>query len=76
MSENSPARLVQQEAGLTFGRWRQQLQLIVAIRSLSVGATVQQVSADHGYESVSAFIAMFKKALGASPAEYLRNFDR
>ncbi|KAA1176594.1 helix-turn-helix transcriptional regulator [Rhizobium tropici] len=76
MSENSLARLVQQETGLTFGRWRQQLQLIVAIRSLSAGATVQRVSADLGYESVSAFITMFKKALGASPAKYLRNFDR
>lgn len=76
MSENSLARLVQQETGLTFGRWRQQLQLIVAIRSLSAGATVQQVSGDLGYESVSAFITMFKKALGTSPSRYLRNFDR
>lgn len=76
MSENSLARLVQQETGLTFGRWRQQLQLIIAIRSLAAGATVQQVSGDLGYESVSAFITMFKKALGASPAKYLRNFDR
>ncbi|WP_187772237.1 helix-turn-helix transcriptional regulator [Agrobacterium sp. B1(2019)] len=76
MSENSLARLVQQETGLTFGRWRQQLQLIVAIRSLSAGATVQQVSSDLGYESVSAFITMFKKALGTSPSKYLRNFDR
>jgi len=76
MSENSLARLVQHETGLTFGRWRQQLQLIVAIRSLAAGATVQQVSGDLGYESVSAFITMFKKALGTSPARYLGNFDR
>ncbi|WP_265975032.1 AraC family transcriptional regulator [Brucella intermedia] len=75
MSENSLARLVQQETGLTFGRWRQQLQLIIAIRSLAAGAAVQQVSGDLGYESVSAFITMFKKALGASPAKYLRDFD-
>ena len=74
MSENSLARLVQRETGLTFGRWRQQLQLIVAIRSLSAGATVQQVSGVLGYESVSAFITMFRKALGTSPARYLRVF--
>lgn len=37
MSENSLARLVQSETGLTFGRWRQQLQVIVAIRSLAAG---------------------------------------
>jgi AraC-like DNA-binding protein len=76
MSENSLARLVQQETGLTFGRWRQQLQLITAIRSLAAGSTVQQVSGDLGYESVSAFITMFKKALGTSPAQYLRKFER
>lgn len=76
MSENSLARLVQNETGLTFGRWRQQLQVIVAIRSLAAGATVQQVSGDLGYQSVSAFITMFKKALGTSPARYLGNFDR
>ncbi|WLP57415.1 AraC family transcriptional regulator [Agrobacterium fabrum] len=76
MSENSLARLVQHQTGLTFGRWRQQLQLIIAIRSLASGATVQQVSGDLGYESVSAFITMFKKALGTSPSRYLRNFNR
>ncbi|SKA36955.1 AraC family transcriptional regulator [Consotaella salsifontis] len=72
LSENSLARLVRQETGLTFGRWRQQLQLIVSLRSLATGATVQKVSADLGYESVSAFITMFKKALGMSPAKYMR----
>ncbi len=76
LSENSLARLVQQETGMTFGRWRQQLQLIIAIRSLAAGATVQRVSGDLGYESVSAFITMFKKALGVSPAKYLRKLDR
>jgi len=39
-------------------------------------STVQRVSADLGYESISAFITTVKKALGASPAKYLRNFDR
>jgi len=71
LSESSLARLVVKETGLTFGRWRQQLHLIVAIRELASGASVQQVSADLGYESVAAFITMFKKALGKPPARYL-----
>src|SRR5262249_44050836 len=71
LSESSLARLVIKETGLTFGRWRQQLHLIVAIRELAAGASVQQVSADLGYESVTAFITMFKKALGKPPAKYL-----
>lgn len=73
LSESSLARLVVKETGLTFGRWRQQLHLIVAIRELAFGATVQQVSADLGYESVTAFITMFKKALGKPPAKYLNS---
>ncbi|MFA6265142.1 MAG: helix-turn-helix transcriptional regulator [Pseudolabrys sp.] len=71
LSESSLARLVVKETGLTFGRWRQQLHLIVAMRELASGASVQQVSADLGYESVTAFITMFKKALGKPPAKYL-----
>ena len=71
LSESSLARLVAKETGLTFGRWRQQLHLIVAIRELAAGASVQQVSADLGYESVTAFITMFRKALGKPPAKYL-----
>jgi len=71
LSESSLARLVVKETGLSFGRWRQQLHLIVAIRELASGASVQQVSADLGYDSVTAFITMFKKALGKPPAKYL-----
>ena len=71
LSESSLARLVVKETGLTFGRWRQQLHLIVAMRELACGASVQRVAADLGYESVTAFITMFKKALGKPPAKYL-----
>ncbi|MER9139771.1 helix-turn-helix transcriptional regulator [Mesorhizobium sp. M0830] len=71
LSESSLARLVVKETGLSFGRWRQQLHLIVAIRELASGASVQQVSGDLGYGSVTAFITMFKKALGKPPAKYL-----
>lgn len=71
MSERSLARLVVAETGLSFGRWRQQLHLLIAVRELAAGVSVQQVSADLGYDSVTAFITMFKKALGKPPAKYL-----
>lgn len=70
MSERSLARLIVKETGLSFGRWRQQLHLIVALRELAAGMSVQQVSAELGYESVTAFITMFKKSLGRPPAQY------
>lgn len=70
MSERSLARLMVRETGLTFGRWRQQLHLVVALRELASGTTVQSVAAELGYDSVNAFITMFKKALGSTPAQY------
>ncbi|MET1025627.1 MAG: helix-turn-helix transcriptional regulator [Dongiaceae bacterium] len=70
MSERTLARLVVSETGMTFGRWRRQLHLIMALQRLSAGASVQEVSEYLGYESVSAFITMFKKAVGKPPARY------
>ncbi|EJW12956.1 Transcriptional regulator, AraC family [Rhodovulum sp. PH10] len=70
MSDRSLARLLVRETGLTFGRWRQQLHLVVALRDLASGEAVQNVAAELGYDSVNAFITMFKKAVGSTPAQY------
>ncbi|AUX20652.1 AraC family transcriptional regulator [Sorangium cellulosum] len=71
VSERTLNRLLVEETGLSFGRWRQQLHIILAIQKLSRGATVQSVARDLGYESASSFVTMFRKALGASPARYM-----
>jgi AraC-type DNA-binding domain-containing proteins len=75
MSDRSLARLLIRETGLTFGRWRQQLHLVVALRELASGDAVQNVAAGLGYDSVNAFITMFKKALGSTPAQYFARRD-
>ncbi|KKC38013.1 hypothetical protein WH87_10310 [Devosia epidermidihirudinis] len=71
MSERTLSRLVVSETAMSFGRWRQQLHIILALQQLSAGVTVQGVSDTLGYESVSAFITMFKHALGKPPARYI-----
>ncbi|NTJ09894.1 AraC family transcriptional regulator [Rhizobium lusitanum] len=70
VSERSLKRLMIQQTGLSFGRWRRQLHLVIALRELAGGATVQQVAGDLGYESTTAFIVMFRKALGTTPSRY------
>ncbi|OJZ64118.1 AraC family transcriptional regulator [Mycobacterium paraffinicum] len=70
MSERSLFRLVQSETGMSFGRWRQQFQLMLALQRLSQGAQVHSVASDLGYETDSAFITMFRNALGESPAQF------
>jgi AraC-like DNA-binding protein len=71
MSESTFARLVVKETGMTFGRWRQRLQLLIAMQRLTAGSSVQTVSLDLGYETPSAFITMFKKTMGKSPRRFL-----
>ncbi|STS89898.1 AraC family transcriptional regulator [Klebsiella variicola] len=56
--------------GLSFRRWRHQLQLILALQLLIRGQTVQQTAQALGYDSTTAFITMFKKGLGQTPGRY------
>jgi len=71
MSDRTFSRLVVKETGMTFGLWRKQLHIVVSLQQLSQGISVQSVSEHLGYDSVSAFITMFKKALGKSPKRYI-----
>ncbi|MEN2978578.1 helix-turn-helix transcriptional regulator [Tistrella bauzanensis] len=71
LGERTLARLLLRETGMSFGRWRQQLAIVLALQWLAQGATVQQVAADLGYESAGSFVTMFRKALGTSPARYM-----
>lgn len=72
MSERTLARLVKQEIGLTFGKWRGQLHIVVALQKLASGNSVQRIADHLGYESVSAFITFFKKTLGRPPKQYMK----
>lgn len=69
-SERTLARLFVRETGHTFGQWRQQVRLLVALEGLAQGRPVALVAAELGYERPSAFIAMFRRALGRTPARF------
>ena len=71
-STRTLSRLFAASTGMGFGEWRKQLRLLVAIDRLGQGQSVTRVAADLGYRSTSAFCAMFKRTLGASPVDYLR----
>ena len=64
-------RALKCETGMSFGRWRQQLHVLTALERLDQGASVQAVAYDLGYEGASAFVTMFRKAMGKPPARYL-----
>ncbi|MEK9670968.1 MAG: helix-turn-helix transcriptional regulator [Rhodospirillaceae bacterium] len=69
-SARTLARLFVNETGMTFGAWRQQARLLKALKLLAAGQPVTATALDLGYDSPSAFIAMFRKALGVSPGRY------
>lgn len=75
MTSRTLARHISSEMNLTFGRWRQQIRLLEALRRLGRNEAVTSVAIDLGYDSPSAFIAMFKKALGSTPGKYFKSFN-
>jgi AraC-like DNA-binding protein len=64
MTSRTLARHIQKATNLTFGQWRQQIRLLEGLKKLGRKESVTKVAMDLGYDSPSAFIAMFKKALG------------
>ena len=71
MIERSMSRLLLHEIGMSFGRWRRQLHVILALQRLTKGESVQTVAIELGYENASGFVTMFRKAVGKPPARYL-----
>jgi AraC-like DNA-binding protein/quercetin dioxygenase-like cupin family protein len=72
LSRRTMARAFLRETGMSFSEWRQKVRLLEAIVRLSEGQQVTTVAFDLGYESSSAFTAMFRRNLGYPPTEYLR----
>jgi len=69
-SARTLARLFVRETGMTFAAWRAQARLLQALSRLAGGEKVTTVALDLGYDSPSAFIAMFRRQLGVTPSRY------
>ncbi|MBD1589339.1 AraC family transcriptional regulator [Pseudomonas typographi] len=72
-SERTIVRLFIAKTGMTFTRWRQQARLMLAVELLSRDRPITEIAITLGYDSPSAFSAMFRKALGSSPTDYFRD---
>ncbi len=70
-SKRTMQRLFAEETGMSFSKWRQRLRLISAMQRLAAGEAVTTVALECGYNSPSAFIAMFRNQLGTTPTRYL-----
>jgi AraC-like DNA-binding protein len=66
-------RLFRKETGISFGAWRRQVRLLAAMTRLAAGAPIGNVAMDLGYESPSAFTAMFRRVLGHPPSQFFQS---
>ena len=67
------ARNFRAQTDMTFGQWRQQARLLEALSRIAGNQPIARIAQDLGYSSQSAFSAMFKKALGVTPASYFKD---
>lgn len=72
-SERTLERLFHAEVGTSFGKWQQQARLVRALQVLAAGESVTAAALEVGFETASAFIAMFRRAMGTTPARYFQN---
>jgi transcriptional regulator GlxA family with amidase domain len=64
------------DTGVTLGQWRRQFRLTHAVTLVASGKAVKDVAFEVGYESPSAFVAAFRRALGTTPAKMFKSNSR
>lgn len=70
LSSRTLSRRFTAETGFGFGQWRQRARLLRALEQLARGEAVTRIALDLGYDTPSAFIAMFQRQLGTTPGRY------
>lgn len=71
MGRRTFTRAFRRETGASFAAWRQHVRLMEALSLLAMGHPVTTVALEVGYNSPSAFTAMFHRAFGETPTQYL-----
>lgn len=71
LAQRTLIRKFRAETGMSLVAWRQRARVIQAIKLLSSGASVTDVALSVGYDSLSAFISVFKQITGVAPMQYL-----
>ncbi|WP_114241260.1 helix-turn-helix domain-containing protein [Dyella sp. C9] len=71
VSGRTLSRLFERELGMSVSAWRRRMCLVLSLPQLASGASLADVALAFGYDSPSAFTAMFKRELGMAPTMYL-----
>ncbi len=66
-------RLFEADLGLSLAAWRRRLRLQKALEFLAMQKNVAEAAYLCGYSSASAFVSMFRREFGITPARYFRS---
>ncbi|MCS5711978.1 helix-turn-helix domain-containing protein [Candidatus Berkiella aquae] len=70
-SKRTFTRHFRSETGISFAKWCQQVRILCSLEYLSQGKSVTWIALTLGYNSVSAFIKVFKQWTGRTPTQSL-----
>jgi AraC-like DNA-binding protein len=70
MSARTLARHFRRHTGMSFAEWRRRARLLRALSWIAEGRPIVEVAMELGYDSPSAFSAMFRRELGAPPSHF------
>ncbi|MBZ4191735.1 AraC family transcriptional regulator [Niabella beijingensis] len=76
MSRSTFARFIQSHTGMNFTDYLLDFRINIAMRKLKGTASIQDVADQCGFNSISYFYRVFKKAKGITPAEFRDNFKK
>jgi AraC-like DNA-binding protein len=75
VSPKTLTRHFQKETNMHFSHWVRQARLMQAMTDLAMNKSIFNVALDLGYDSASAFSAMFKRETSLTPSEYIQQFQ-
>ena len=70
-SARTLSRLARDELGCPLSVWRQQARIVAALPKLIAGEPILSTALSLGYETPSAFTAMFKRLIGTTPTAFV-----
>jgi AraC-like DNA-binding protein len=72
MARRTFTRCFRQQTGMGLATWRRQVRVMEAASRIASGEPITSVAYEVGYDSPSAFTAMFHRSFGTTPSTYIR----
>lgn len=72
MARRTFTRYFREQTGMGLATWRRQVRVMEAASRIASGEPITSVAYEVGYDSPSAFTAMFHRTFGATPSSYIR----